>query len=670
MTTEQAALADAPAATGVPTATDVATKPAKADFIAELRRLAALPPLAYESVRKAEAERIGMRVGELDRRVTKQRDATGTGADAPNGLAMLKAAIHTKEDRLVMEYGTGRFEVSDRDGVVYIAIDSETSSQRQIWVCSCLRVVAQTRDENSESWGVLLRWKDPAGRLHEAALPAQMLQTDGADMRRMLADLGLKIAVTQAGRQHLQTYLQVWNPNRFARCVNRMGWHADLFVIPGVDHDQAEEITVFQNMHAAEPAFVSKGSVDDWRSTVAHMAVGNSRLVFALSAAFAGALLETAASDSGGFHFRGGSSTGKSTAQIAAASVWGHPAKYKRSWRFTANGLEGIAAMHNDGVLILDELSECPAREVGEAVYMLANGQGKGRATRSGAAKQAQSWRLVFLSSGEESLAALMAQAGKQVKAGQEIRLVEIEADAGAGMGMFEAIHHWPSPAAFAQALKNAAVEHHGAAGVAWVRHLMASRADLVQRVRLHIDGFMVAHVPAESSGQVQRVARRFGLVAAAGELATVAGLTGWPPGEATKGAAQCFAVWLAGFGGVGSHEDRTLKRQVRAFFESHGASRFDDLKATHDRTIINRAGFYRDLNEGGREYLVLPEAFRREVCLGFEPKHAAKVLADAGWLRTDKEGKTSRLERLPGLGADKSRCYVFTPDLWTGEAL
>jgi putative DNA primase/helicase len=665
MTTEQAALADAPAATGVPPVTDAASESATVDFIKELRRLAALTPLAYESVRKAEAERIGMRVGELDRRVSKHRDAEVT-----SGLAMLKTAIHAKEDRLVMEYGTGRFEVSDRDGVVYVAIDPETSSQRQIWVCSCLRVVAQTRDENSESWGVLLRWKDPAGRQHEAALPAQMLQTDGADMRRMLADLGLKIAVTQAGRQHLQTYLQVWNPNRFARCVNRMGWHDDLFVIPGVDHDQAEEITVFQNVHAAEPAFVCAESVDDWRATVAAMAVGNSRLVFAVSAAFAGALLEPAASDSGGFHFRGGSSTGKSTAQIAAASVWGHPAKYKRSWRFTANGLEGIAAMHNDGVLILDELSECPAREVGKAVYMLANGQGKGRATRTGAAKQAQSWRLVFLSSGEESLAALMAQAGKQVKAGQEIRLVEIEADAGAGMGMFEAIHHWPSPAAFAQALKNAAVEHHGAAGVAWVRHLMAHRADLAQRVRGHIDGFMVAHVPAESSGQVQRVGRRFGLVAAAGELATVAGLTGWPQGEATKGAAQCFAAWLAGFGGVGNHEDRALKRQVRAFFESHGASRFDDLKATHDRTIINRAGFYRDLNEGGREYLVLPEAFRREVCAGFEPKHAAKVLAEAGWLRTDKEGKTSRLERLPGLGVDKSRCYVFTPDLWTGEAL
>ena len=41
---------------------------------------------------------------------------------------------------------------------------------------------------------------------------------------------------------------------------------------------------------------------------------GNSRMVFALSVAFAGPLIEPAGEDSGGFHLRGVSSTGKSTA--------------------------------------------------------------------------------------------------------------------------------------------------------------------------------------------------------------------------------------------------------------------------------------------------------------------------------------------------------------------
>ena len=107
---------------------------------------------------------------------------------------------------------------------------------------------------------------------------------------------------------------------------------------------------------------------------MARLAQGNSRLVFALSVAFAGPLANVAGEDSGGFHIRGGTSIGKSTALKVAASVWGDPVAYPRLWRATANGLEGLAALHNDGLLILDELSQIDPKEAGEAAYLLANG--------------------------------------------------------------------------------------------------------------------------------------------------------------------------------------------------------------------------------------------------------------------------------------------------------
>ena len=47
---------------------------------------------------------------------------------------------------------------------------------------------------------------------------------------------------------------------------------------------------------------------------------------------------------------------------------------------------------------------------------------------------------------------------------------------------------------------------------------------------------------------------------------------------------------------------------------------------------VINRAGFYRTDAEGHREYLVLPEAFRQEVCGGFDHKGAIQTLI-TGWL-------------------------------------
>jgi len=69
--------------------------------------------------------------------------------------------------------------------------------------------------------------------------------------------------------------------------------------------------------------------------------------------------------------------------------------------------------------------------------------------------------------------------------------------------------------------------------------------------------------------------------------------------------------------------------------------------------------GFYRFTATGEREYLVLPEAFKREVCAGFDPKFAVKALIDAGWLTPGNVGKSSQTRRIPG-HRDTVRCYVF----------
>ena len=72
-------------------------------------------------------------------------------------------------------------------------------------------------------------------------------------------------------------------------------------------------------------------------------------------------------------------------------------------------------------------------------------------------------------------------------------------------------------------------------------------------------------------------IPRRFALVAAAGELATQFGLTGWQRGESFQAAQKCFHSWQETFGSDGNREDRSIMAQVRAFFESHGSSRFED---------------------------------------------------------------------------------------------
>ncbi|MBB3211124.1 uncharacterized protein (DUF927 family)/phage/plasmid primase-like uncharacterized protein [Herbaspirillum sp. Sphag1AN] len=580
---------------------------------------------------------------------------------------LVRTEVRTESRPKTCRYGDGRFELSMSRGVFYVGTDSQGNSTTPQWICAPLEVIAKTRDTKSGAWGRLLVWHDDDGVRHQQSIPMEALQGDGMDMRRELASNGLAITTRRGTRDHLATYIQVWPVDARARSVERLGWHGPVYVMPSESIGQESEVVVFQNSHAIEPAFSTAGTLEAWRDTVGKLAAGNSRLVFALSVAFAGPLADIANEDSGGFHLRGGSSSGKTTALKVAASVWGSPSTYPRLWRSTANGLEGLAALHNDGLLILDELSQIDPKEAGESAYLLANGQGKARASRTGTARQSSRWRVLFLSAGEESLSALMARAGKKTNAGQEIRLADIEADAGAGMGAFEVLHDQPTPAALALAVKEAAILNHGTAGIAWLRAIVADRDALAEMMADSLKQFVSEAVPEDAASQVLRVAQRFALVAVAGELATHYGLTGWEQGEADRAAHKCFAAWLHAFGGTGNREERNVLSQVRAFFEAHGASRFEDIHATNDTRIINRAGFYRTGENGDREFLVLPEAFKRDVCSGFDVKAATVALLAAGWLQPGKDGKASQKPRIPILGST-TRCYVFTSKMWEGE--
>tara|TARA_R110002126_G_scaffold273866_1_gene418512 strand:+ start:33696 stop:35447 length:1752 start_codon:yes stop_codon:yes gene_type:complete len=563
------------------------------------------------------------------------------------------------------EYAGGHFKLTPK-GVSFLGTDKDGNELPSRWICSPFHITAKTRDEKSGEWGRLLKWYDDDGVKHQWAMPLALLHGDGSEIRKELARLGLSISPNKLTRDLLISYIQVFPVDMRARCVDKLGWHEDVFVTAAGFIGQSSELVVFQNTNAIEPALSVSGTVDAWRDSIGRLASGNSRLIFALSTAFAPTLANIVGEDSGGFHFRGASSSGKTTALKIAASVWGEPKAYSRLWRTTSNGLEGLAALHNDGLLILDELSQMDPKQAGEAAYLLANGQGKTRASRHGTAKKSAKWSLFFLSAGEESLTALMARAGQRANAGQEIRLADIEADAGLNMGIFERLHDEPNPETMALSLKEAASRYHGAVGLAWLQKVVNHRQEVSSSISKIIQEFVGIIALPDCSGQILRVARRFALVAAAGELASQYGLTGWAEGEAFHAAHTCFRAWLDAFGSHGNREDRAVLSQVRAFFESHGSSRFDKLRSPNNEHINRRAGFYTTAENGDRIYMVLSEVFKNEVCAGFDPKVVGRVLLDAGWLTPGKDGRATQKFRVAGIGIP--RLYVFNSCLWEEE--
>lgn len=576
-----------------------------------------------------------------------------------------------------------RFRVTDA-GVLYHGVDRDGNPTKPEWVCSRLDVEALTRDQDGSGWGYLLTFSDPLSRRKQWAMPARMLSGDGGEFRAALLNQGLRIAPSTRARNLLTQYIQTRQPEENALCTDKTGWHGRAFVLPHETIGGEDERIVFQTESAMENTIRTRGTSDQWRERVARLCVGNSRLAFAVSCAFAGPLLRPAGVESGGFHFRGDSSSGKTTALKLAASVWGG-SSYLQRWRTTDNALEAIAAQHSDLLLILDELAQVDPKTAGECAYMLANEQSKARATRNGAARPRLSWRLLFLSAGELGLADHMAEGMKRTRAGQEIRMADIPADAGRGLGAFEHLHGLEGGAALSSHATAQAAAVYGAVGRDWLQWLTANAGTLKASLRELSAGLMMALVPETAGGQVHRVGARFALVGAAGELATAAGLTGWPKGEAEQAARACFNAWLAARGGTGNGEVSAMLRQVRSFLEAHGEGRFtwwhraaDD----HNAKTLQRAGFRRMVNERGEpiktdadhersygekmsptngeatstEYFVLPEVFRGEVCRGFDHEAVCKVLAEHDCLMMNEPGRYAKKAKLPGIGP--SRCY------------
>lgn len=558
------------------------------------------------------------------------------------------------------------FQLNEK-GVWHIPSQKEGKEPEPIWICSPLEVVAITRDHDNENHGRLLRFCDSDGKEHFWAMPMELLASDGTEYRKNLLSMGLLISSNRQERSFLTTYIQSASPKEKIRCIDRIGWYEEAYVFPRETiGDNLRERIVFQSSKATPNPYGVLGTLEEWKKHVASYCVDNSRLSFAVSVGFAAPLLHLLEEEGGGYHFRGKSSGGKTTALKVGASLYGGK-KMLGTWRATINGMEAVAFMHNDGLLCLDELGQLDSKEAGETAYLLANGLGKARASKIGFAREKCTWKLNFLSSGEVGLGDHMRQAGKKIRAGQEIRIVDISSETGQ-YGIFENLHDFDSGAEFSRMLAQNTHQFYGAAGVAFIKELVRNLPSAKERIKILCAKFITENNPSNADGQVLRVLHRMALVAAAGSFATELRITGWPEEEAFWGSSQCFQAWIKGRGGVFAQESRNILRQVRLFFELHGESRFSQQGTSCESKTPNRAGFKKEIF-GKTYFFVLPEAFKMSVCEGLDPEIAIKVLREKDWLIQDSEGKSTRSENLPSF-VGQQRCYrfdgekIFTDDI------
>jgi putative DNA primase/helicase len=547
------------------------------------------------------------------------------------------------------------------------------------WICSVLKVICVVRANAGNQHSYLIEYTEHGEKAPRRVLLSQaLLLGRPEEALKALRDLGVSVLHTNAKLvrayldfEHLRFSGQT--PGDFWRSTKQVGWDPapDCFVLPSETIGKQACVLFAGKVEKAIYA-KSAGSIDDWKTNVAELCKNNPFLIFGVSSAFAGPLLELFNFPGIGFHLFGDSTSGKSTVLASAGSVWGPPA-FRLQWSSTKNGLEVSATIRSSTLIVLDESHQADTQTLADGIYLLANGVAKSRMTKDISAREVARWRVCALSSGEWSLESHLRAKGIDYKAGQGIRIADVPVNG--NFGLFDDLHGHKTGGEFADDIRAAAEQkYYGHAGPLFVRYLIEKwptrSSEVLEQTLVHFTKEKDENGNERDKGlsaQETRVARGFALVALAGELAIAAEIVPWENGDATAAVVKIFDTWRAAQPQSARGKEHTqIVQCIVDFIDRHGNSRFariDAGTASDLHVIRDQAGYWEDKYEDPaskkihirRDYLFTAAGLKEAGGnFGTQRVLAAIKVAEAFSDIDDKNNKKSVSRRLPEGGTKR----------------
>jgi putative DNA primase/helicase len=623
------------------------------------------------------AKRFGMQRRAL-RRIIAARRSEKSKANAKAE----RSRAEPKDDDKSVKYYSPDFKVSDR-GVFVRTFDDHGDPFWERICTTRIDLLALTRDRREENWGTYIIITNRDGGSKKLAIPHALTAADKvAEIVSLLASLGVGIVPSNQARQLLVQFLTLEVPERIT-AVSQIGWHCSggtwLFVLPGetiapAAFDGPRPVLLTASLHVQHGLDVS-GTIEQWIDQVAAPMAGNSNVHLCVGTAFAGPLLKWADEPPGMFHLWGTSKIAKSLVGAIGQSVWGRPKvpgepdAFGASWTATAVGLERYAVLRSDVGGYFDEIGEGAPKVIRPAVYFLANGSSKLRGTWDIDLRPMESFRILGISTGEPTIEAYLSSGGEKVPAGLKVRLLDVPAEVQPESAFESCSAHGIEE--LGKGFYPLTQRLHGAAGRAWLRHLVDLGSDeITARLRRHRDEWLallaVAAVRKTATAQVRSILNRFALIAAALRMAIEAGLLPWSINDTDLGVAACMVRWLTSRNGRLDLTGEMLgaTEQIRTILAANFHGRFIhqrvidgnlDHATPADATKRDILGYVKD----GR-ILVEPTAWRSVLCEGFDPEKTVRHLKNEGYLIVD-DGKLQHQAKVKRGGeVVKARFYAL----------
>ncbi|WP_406237197.1 DUF927 domain-containing protein [Acetobacter orientalis] len=570
------------------------------------------------------------------------------------------------------------------DGLYYVRRNEEGEiiSETETPIASPFKMLSNIEFEESSDtvYYKRIRFLDTLSGKHSYKNYSFALHEKAADVIKDLRKFGMTIDSEHEKKfESFMSTVQAGGDNAIG--FKKAGWREanghSVFLLPngevvGSAMGRREYVPVLDS--AGSDRFKQRGTLEEWQQNVARHAKKNHNLMLVLCAAFASPLIKFRESfkSLGGFHFVGSSSIGKSTLLTAAASVWG-PGRggtdgQVRSWKSTGNAFENTAEASSDTFLALDELGQAPARTIGETVYALANGVGKERMYSDTKSRKVKEWNLMFVSSGEKTLEEMMASAGQVMKGGQELRFTNIEADAGAGFGVFNELNGFASSRDFAERMNANAAKYYGTAARCFLKRLAADAESgrIKELIELY-EGMSIFHgfelnEDEVKIGQLARAKNKFMLAAIAGELAIEYGVLPFEQCDALKSCGKMMREWIKKNNVTSTSEEKQALDAISNYLLVNG-SQFQNINGPDGeegnlRIIRDLNGYYEETEIDGRYYHIFTDVFKKKICAAnsINVDYALKMLTDKGLLITSNDG--DNVKRFTNRISAKNECF------------
>lgn len=259
-----------------------------------------------------------------------------------------------------------------------------------------------------------------------------------------------------------------------------------------------------------------KGTYDQWLELVNQHVVGHTPMELMLAASFAAPIIgllnvtEVAEVDSLLLNIVGNSTTGKTTAAMVAAAVFGSPSITSngliQTFNGTTNALQSIISGNTGVTLVFDETSMnmMGNKAFTSFIYKLAQNKDKARLNKEAELRETERWATVMLFTGESSI------------------LENANANEGLYVRLFEFKNvQWTKDANHSEVLKDGLTNNYGHAGIKYVQYLLNKKPDELKSIWLDFKEKLKEKLP--DTKFTDRVSSKFAMLLTGAHLANEA---------------------------------------------------------------------------------------------------------------------------------------------------